>query len=368
MNCFDNCRHCIYAVFLAVMVSCSYLDSVSTSQEEVTFKAVLLSSSSVRTTYSDVVTNGIERIDWEEGDLIRIVSPQANGGYSDYVVSDVFNYDGTSSYAHIRNAQANGLTWGSGKHDFYAIYPSPGTPCPQGRLMSDAGLSIEGSHVVATIPEVQAEVGNAPDMEYAYMAAYTSVDHPEDDIVLRFLPMFNAFTLFFEYNRPMPLTVYSVALSSSESVLSGSFAVDIGLQTNLVPYSISPDQCFSVSREELITDGSGINNIISAPVNLTLSAGDSFTATLFAVPGNLSGLTLHVFTDYGEKRLALQYRDGSSIVFSSFSKALIKGISIPNSPVISFSLSFESPSGGPSTELLTPWLFDSQELILNPLS
>ena len=97
--------------------------------------ASLTGSTTTKTVFSDSTysDSGVryERIDWSEGDVIRVYSAQALMGdgtthYADYTVTGVDN-SGAYSRGSLRSTAANGLQWGTQQeHLFYAMYPSPG--------------------------------------------------------------------------------------------------------------------------------------------------------------------------------------------------------------------------------------------------
>ena len=105
-----------------------------------------------KTSYSDTDENGQtlgsssqrERIDWAAGDRIRIYSPQAlreesTDHWADYSVTDVTAAANAVSRAAI-SPVSKGLAWGSGKHYFYGMYPSPGS-APSGFAFSNGSMT-----------------------------------------------------------------------------------------------------------------------------------------------------------------------------------------------------------------------------------
>lgn len=124
-------------VAVSVLAGCSEFD-LKTNQtyprnpgNEVVFGTTAIDYTPVsRASYSAQTTGGYERIDWDDGDAIRIYCAEASEPSSKY--HDYFIKTGTvSASGKLSNAELNhdpgstGLRWGTGTHNFYALYPSP---------------------------------------------------------------------------------------------------------------------------------------------------------------------------------------------------------------------------------------------------
>ena len=156
---------------VAVFASCeSQLESDGTGNP-VRFTARTRNSSVTKTIYSGYkyTSENIERIDWENGDIIRIASDQVSEPSSKFADYTISLKDNTNQYS---NATAepfgaeHGLIWGSGTHTFYAMYPSPSTTGAQSGL----DLSISGGNgiVTAVLPQDQsfASARSSKDEDY----------------------------------------------------------------------------------------------------------------------------------------------------------------------------------------------------------
>ena len=96
-----------------------------------------------------------ERIDWLDTDAIRIFCSQASlpgssDKFADYKI--VLNGSGQNNQAGIEPAAGNGLQWGSGSHDFYALYPSN----TQNSTATITANGADGVTVTGVIPATQA--------------------------------------------------------------------------------------------------------------------------------------------------------------------------------------------------------------------
>ena len=274
----------------------------------------------VRAAFSGVVTDGVERIDWEKDDRIRVFSPQASGAdgvthWADYRVKSV-REDGTSSLATVE-PEGTGLFWGKGAHDFYAVCPSP----------ADAGgTSLENRVFHGLVPATQnvdwEDRDGLPDRNRICLlaAAHGLEESREEPVHLAFQPMFTAlsFTLSLEDKNPVPIT--SFRLESSAGPIAGAFRVSM------------EDEDWLIETEGETAD------VISIGMDRTLEQGSSLTFTVLCLPLDLSGLKAVFETAYGTKSLTLSYQDGSPIVFPACRKARITGLVLPGVPDISFSV------------------------------
>ena len=182
-----------------------------------------LASGTTRAAFSgDVSDDGIERIDWEQGDRIRVASPQATRAddqdrhSADYQVEKV-RTDGSSSFASVVPDGSAGLCWGEGEHTFHAVYPA-----------SDSeDIDLNDNYFQGLIPEDQTLTWDGtkgvPDKDLLYLIASAEGVQTEETVSLPFRPAFTAltFSLSLDDANPVPLT--SFRLESSGGPLAGSF-------------------------------------------------------------------------------------------------------------------------------------------------
>ena len=267
----------------------------------------------VRASFSgDIDENGIERIGWEEGDRLRILSPQAidtEGGdshWADYRIKEIRD-EGRSSLAGVEPAGRNGLAWGEGAHDFFAAFPSPA---------DDDGTYLDGSVYHGFIPVVQ------DNERICLLASARGIEaNREDPVRLVFRPAFTAlsFTLSLEDDNPVPL--HSFRLISTEGPVAGPFRV-----------TWENEEDWSVETE------GETSCVVDIGLNRTLERGAPLTVTVLCLPLDLSGLKAVFETGYGTKSLTLSLKDGTPILFPACHKARITGLVLPGAPDISFSV------------------------------
>ena len=124
-----------------------------------------------KTEYSGYVRNNKERIDWVNGDQVKIFLHTHNSGNNnnsnvedkDYYIVQI-SPDNTKSKARVASV-TEPLTWKSNRvHDFYSLYPADAI------TSSNSSFGSNGAKFTVTLPEDQ--YGDlATNMQYAYMAA-----------------------------------------------------------------------------------------------------------------------------------------------------------------------------------------------------
>lgn len=175
-------------------------------------------------TYTDANGNTYERIEWEVNkDIIGIYCDNANNvQYADYRITELDTeenqtVDKTHHAILARHEQSSGLHWGTGNHEFFAIYPSPTIPDQNGSSTSLVGrVSLEGNVLSGYVPTTQSPIeivdGKAvtntnngstttlrtatkwakPDMRYSYMIARAEATPADEHVDLKFKPISTA--------------------------------------------------------------------------------------------------------------------------------------------------------------------------------
>ena len=280
--------------------------------------------------YSGVLDNAnFERIDWEEGDNIRIWSPQAvdryhaNKHYADYKVFEVLSPDGHDSRARIVNADiqfnaaghqigvpnpgapendnVNGLIWGNEpSYDFYASYPvtADGTMGKvTGTIATPQTLQ---EHAYTNPAKTVWEPGNVP----AYMTAAATGIAPNSTVELRFFPAFTAFE-------------FKVVAGEDDAVALTSFTIETLTQNAVIAGGFTMDCATRVATPA--TGGSS-----SVTVDLTghtVTANSPFTFTVFALPVDFTNLKITLVGDkIGTRTLLLNDKDGVPVPFPACKK------------------------------------------------
>lgn len=278
-----------------------------------------------------------ERIDWVNGDMIRIVSAQAqvldksvtpwvlryssdSPRYSlaDYTVATHKKETDVISRATITPVGGNGLQWGTGDHTFYAMYPSRETSGYSAAEKAKIGINHE--KMMGTIPAVQSpDLSGAkgwPDMRYAFMFGTAQAPSGADAVNLPFYPEFTAFefTIAKGDNESVELSSFTLETTASGGVLTGDFTL-----TNASGWNSAVTT--SNTGSSLTVDLSGV----------TLNAAkESLTFTVLCLPVNLGSLKL-TFTgpQLGTRSLKLNDKNDTPLSFTARKKYRIFGMSFP---------------------------------------
>ena len=269
-------------VLLAGMVSCQKWTIFS---KEIRFNAISAETLQTRTAYSGEVASNWERINWVNGDQIRMYSDKAktkeNQSWADYTV------DNTSITADGRYSQTklsgSGLLWGEGlgTYHFWGIYPShaisvsAGTGTVSGLAIAAAQDVIEANKTVITSPSEITVY--APDMSSAWMLADNpSVSEGATSLNMDFYPAFTAFQFSLASQFASTITVKSFTLSSSDTDIAGTFDATFAAD------GASTYDNFSGSRDITVSFGSGVD----------ITDTKALRFTVLALPRSISNLSI----------------------------------------------------------------------------
>ena len=302
-----------------------------------------------KTEYSGIDENGNtitstsakERINWLNTDLIRIYSNVAvdrysSNHYADYAITPGTN-SGAVSNASVAPATGNGLVWGTGSHNFYALYPAPGTTSPfnftyktvtedkASIVAGTGGKAVISGSIPATQPSVKRGTVYKPNMNYAYMYAVKSGVSAGGTIDLAFKPLVTTFEVILKAGDT---EAEGMKLKSVELVSTGTGATDL---TGDFTATLSPDGTYTVEKTNT---GRSIKISLSTSNQPTLNSTDEFRFTLFALPVQQTRLTLVLTFDKSgesapvERRLELR-KDGSWIKVPAGKKLYLWGLGVP---------------------------------------
>ncbi len=274
--------------------------------------------------YSGAVTDGIERINWEVNDRLRVYSPQlttrpltpnANPDeldhFSDYIVTGV-QTEGSSSKATVQNANGNGLYWPddfTGTADFYAIYPA--TACRGDFWVFP--LTIQSSQTLSW--NSAGTVGQTA--EPLYMLARTPNVAKMAEVKLDFVPVFTAFEIHLSCAEGVDeKTLVGISLSSASTGNAGVMA----------------GTCLFNLKTGALSFENPSTSVSADLTGKTISQTKEIVFTLLAMPQNLSDLSLTVsYLHNGatvSRTLALNYSDDTPVTFYAGKKYILRGIAL----------------------------------------
>ena len=240
----------------------------------------------------------VERIDWVDGDIIRIwvVDTEATHmSESDYNVTS-HQENNQNSTAEV-SAKGSGLKWFSDNypHFFYALYPSPDSP---GFNAGDAAkVTLDGPNITATIPAAQtvtAEPGSMmckPNMNYAYMWAATQAT-PGNTVNLEFRPLTTAFEIILGADDAEgAFQLESFSLETSKPTEGPYLAGDYSAKINDSHSGVSVTNIDNASRAVTVNFG-----------GMTVTHDNPVSFTVFAIPQDYSDLVMLFHFTNGDSR------------------------------------------------------------------
>ena len=304
-----------------------------------------------RTVYGDKLEdiNGrpATEIKWALGDAVRIYCAEAHGGVKecDYTVEEAFNNqtplkdktDDSSYEVCSLSCDGEGLLWGTGAHNFYAVYPSPKMLSIYGEDADVASaIKLEGNKVTATLPSVQrprqyvaATDGNYivhPAMRYAYMvAAATYIDPSKDaDVTLVFNPIVTAVEISLKNTGTATIEGITNVAITSDNELCGDFEVEAS-SGNIT--RISTGDNYKSIQIPLVEQGTSVD----------LKTDETITFTAFMTPAaDLKSLKITLFyaNGVGQKQATIS-RSNNGIIVEAKKKNFIANVPVNFSEAVS---------------------------------
>lgn len=227
----------LLGALMMALSSCVNFISHDRSGQAVTFGASSDHSPKTKAAYSGVITGGRERIDWENGDQVRVFmyTHDANNRWSnnnlsvkDYIVVGI-RAQGEKSVGQLM-AVTDKLEWAEGReHDFYSVYPP--TFAGYNNQMNELWFWGNRSDISFKLPSNQD--GETSNMGLLYMAAVAEGYHSDGrgSVVLEYYPMVTA--LHFSLQNLLPtretVTITEAELSSTDNSLqlTGTYSASI---------------------------------------------------------------------------------------------------------------------------------------------
>ena len=325
----------VLMAFLAILVSCSELSLDGGRNEtgrDIRFGAESNLSFLTKTSYSGDAYGSMERINWVDGDRIHIYSAEAQGTDADYSVT------GTDKSGRYHSGSiapvAESMKWGeAATHTFYSMYPAPGHT---GVL---PGVSMSGNVITAVLPTDQSYASSRTDdngdvyygdMNLAYMTAATKGQlGSSDDVMLSFSPIVTTFyvTIVNDYPDSHDMNLRRIVLSSASNAITGTYRTTMGGVVDKDNYTRSYTYAESGYNPTVVrTDA---NSFISFDwAGGAVHAGESVTVALFALPQDMTQMTLTVYSDEGKSSLELK-RNGTWLYFDGGKKHNISNVGVP---------------------------------------
>lgn len=276
-------------------------------------------SGATKTHYSNVVSGGLERIDWVEGDIIVIGSDRARAGADNKSTYSVGapTANGAISAASVSPVSGDGLYWSAKNtvHQFWGVYPAA----------SDFAVTNNTATFTGIIPAAQLSgadegqvtitgtTGSTNGMicyslrpaleEYGYLVAVASANSGDGNstspVTLPFTPAYTALRFFLTAPLDSDITLHSLTLASQSGALSGDFTAT-GASTG---WTYDVEVTDSDKSLELSFAHDGVEGF-------SLPAGQHLTFAVICPPNTLGGLTASFDITYART----YHEQGGSIV------------------------------------------------------
>ena len=350
--------------------------------DNIQFGARTQSSVLTRAAYSGSFTTGTpvyERIDWEAGDKIRVLSDQTvnNAGdptpYYDYTVQADGTADDRYSYTTIDNDNsatelAKTLHWGSSSaHTFYGVYPTSGvttatstSPCgtftgyiSEDQTPASGYISKDGSGNYTLIPNLAQYMMMTAKHAGVTPSDYEKLPYDKSSLFLDFYPVTTAIQFTITNSMVADFDVKSIELESANYNLSGYFTVD--LSDSSIDNGDPSGHTAAATGTPAATKT--VSMTFSTGGTVKIANGKSLTFTFFINPGqgtsNVNDLVFRITNQDGKIRSAKLADSSGDITFKTHHKTIISGMFLPED--IKWSLLYNPQ--------IDPWMKDPSTII-----
>lgn len=273
-----------------------------------------------------------ERVDWVEGDQIRIFCQEAQNpaeghNYADYKIVSHENKGSKEDYGYLERVNSNGsLQWGdpTKTHTFYAVYPSP----IQNNQTKMDGNVVEGVIPMAQTPlEIKATDGKnfvaEPNMNYAYMTAKAEMmPGSSKEVSFSFQSIATVLELELKGPEQQKVNLTDIRISSDTENINGPFSCDLS--------TLAEDGYPKCTLTSTSDDRHTVNvSLMQDDKPFTFEGGMTLKLTVFLLPiQDLSNLKISLQTATGVKTHDL--KNGSEpMVMKAHLKNLVKRINVP---------------------------------------
>lgn len=300
--------------------SCQKLFAPDRSGQAIMFSASSdeIQDAGTKTEYSGQVVSGKERINWVNGDQVKIFLHTHGSNNSNSAVESkdyyIVQIEANGQKSKARVASDNGmLTWKSNRtHDFYSLYPASGI------TSSNATFGNNNAKFTITLPEKQ--YGDlATNMQYAYMAAVSKgySNSGKGSVVLDYYPMVTTLyvTITNRCQSRKPVDVRKVSLKHTKKFNNGAS------ENEKRPYYLSGTYDLTATNGNFTYNPSNFRNgstYVCAEFDddtESLEYGQSMSCALFILPQNsltASDLRLSILTTKSVMANTLANRAGIS--------------------------------------------------------
>ena len=287
--------------------------------DPIVFSAGSASQAVTRIAYESGTGNG--HLWWQDGDIVEICC--INDEETKQVSYSASPSSGDATAPILLPAGSDLLTWGTGAHSFYAMYPSP-------QMDGAEDFALDADEVTFVMPWTQTPAGHTettasdattttmnPNMVFAPLVASTQIANPsegEDAVPLRFKAAFTAFEFVVKVaGADGELRLTDFTLSSAETTIAAA-SVTATINGTGSDVALSSPQITEGKKSITVPLGTA-----SAPFVLSGNNTLVFTVLTLAFE-DVHKVTVRFNTTTGYRQLALKY---NTTYFAANSATLI---------------------------------------------
>lgn len=350
----------VAAAFLLPSTACDKDGPGRNGKGEVLFSSSIGQDAPSKTVYGGEDNTGAkERIEWAQGDVIRIASDKAAWIYddtqmwADYRVATVSSGTGAQSVASLTPQSKNdqgrhgGLVWADdAQHYFAGMYPSPLTFANNSAESSRVSFSYSAG-MSAFIPAQQylrrkgatgadalvllpSDENTGTSMRYGWMfAPKVAASKASSAVSIEFFPVITAFE--FEVSAKTAVTLSSVTLTSDSRAVCGDFSVSANLTCGS-GWHPTPSSANAAIPTVTATDANKSVTVTFPDGGVVVpdeDSGSTLRFTILALPQYHNELTATFVTSDGTKTLKLKDSNDAWIPFNGCYMHHISGLIIP---------------------------------------
>lgn len=286
---------------------------------------VPVTNTASKAAFSGIVDNGRERINWEDGDKLRVLCQQAYlpaCKYADYETGSVDD----NGVASAQAIGSEGLIWNDAgmEHVFYGIYPVP----------ASADFNFDAPAANSKVPELQnvEKTENAPGVSPKFSfesrlsesmlmlakASATAKASGNTPVFLDFQPVTTSMKFSLTNGTGEAVVLSAISLTSEKHCLSGSYSSNFekGVQGFTITRTGS-----DASPKAMISFGEG---------GISLDQGEMVHFSIYLLPeDNISDLKLNVLFTNGNIKTCTFKKNGQDVTFQKQRRSYLNGLMIP---------------------------------------
>lgn len=275
--------------------------------------------------FSGIADDGRERINWEEGDMLRVLCQQVylpGCKYADYVTGSA-DAEGIAP-AHV--VEGDGLIWNDVgvEHRFYGIYPVSASvdfnfdaPAAKSKVFEVQNAE-KTENAPGKSPKFSFESRLSESMLMLAKVSATAVAKDNSPVFLDFQPVTTSMKFSLTNGTDEDVVLSGISLTSEKHYLSGSYSSNFekGVQGFAIT-RIGDD----ASPKAMLSFGEG---------GIELAQGETVHFSIYLLPeDNISDLKLNVLFTNGNIKACTFKKNGQNVTFQKQRRSYLNGLVLP---------------------------------------